>query len=132
MFSQYIPFHVFTAAGRNTAADVPQQWGSKQRCIHLRHLNYSKTVKTPVRVTQPCCVADGAEHLKPETTANPALHRFFAFMAYRALDPDAQLPAHDLQVQHTLSCPFGHKDQAQAALSQLSEHFHVQQQVWGT
>ncbi|KAL0036571.1 hypothetical protein WJX79_000925 [Trebouxia sp. C0005] len=72
---------------------------------------------------------DGSEHLKPETTANPALHRFFAFMAARALDPDAQLPAHDLQVQHTLSCPFGHKDQAQAALNQLSEQFSVQQQA---
>ena len=62
-------------------------------------------------------------------TANPALHRFFAFMAARALDPDAQLPAHDLQVQHTLSCPFGHKDQAQTALNQLSEQCSVQQQV---
>ncbi len=50
-------------------------------------------------------------------------------MAARALDPDAQLPAQDLQVQHTLSCPFGHKDQAQAALNQLSEQFSVQQQV---
>ena len=50
-------------------------------------------------------------------------------MAARALDPNAQLPAQDLQVQHTLSCPFGHKDQAQAALKQLSEQFSVQQQV---
>ncbi len=50
-------------------------------------------------------------------------------MAARALDPDAQLPAQDLQVQHTLSCPFGHKDQAQAAFNQLPEQFSVQQQV---
>lgn len=73
--------------------------------------------------------ADGTEHLQPETTANPALHRFFAFMAARAVDPEARLPAQDLQVQHTLSCPFGHTDKAQAALNQLPEHFSVKQQV---
>ena len=73
--------------------------------------------------------ADGAEHLQPESTANPALHRFFAFMAARALDPDAGLPAQDLQVQHTLSCPFGHTHQAQAALDQLPQQFSVKQQV---
>ena len=72
---------------------------------------------------------DGAEHLKPETTANPSLHRFFAFMAARAVDSDAQLPAQDLQVQHTLSCPFAHKDTAQAALDQLPHVFSVRQQV---
>ena len=74
-------------------------------------------------------IADGAEHLKPETTANPALHRFFAFMAARAVDSDAQLPAQDMQVQHTLSCPFAHKDTAQAALEQLPRVFSVRQQV---
>lgn len=73
--------------------------------------------------------ADGAEHLRPEATANPALHRFFAFMAARAVDPDAGLPAQDLQVQHTLSCPFGHTPQAQAALHQLPQQFSVKQQV---
>ena len=72
---------------------------------------------------------DGAEHLQPEATANPVLHRFFAFMAARAVDPDARLPAQDLQVQHTLSCPFGHTDKAQAALQQLPELFPVKQQV---
>lgn len=50
-------------------------------------------------------------------------------MTARAVDPEAQLPAQDLQVQHTLSCPFGHKDAAQAALNQLSEQFSVRQQV---
>ncbi|KAL3159758.1 ATP-dependent DNA helicase II subunit 2 [Trebouxia sp. C0009 RCD-2024] len=72
---------------------------------------------------------DGAEHLQPETTANPALHRFFAFMAARAVDPDARLPAQDLQVQHTLSCPFGHTSAAQAALDQLPQQFSVKQQA---
>lgn len=73
--------------------------------------------------------ADGSEHLKPETTANPVLHRFFAFMATRAVDADAVLPAQDLQVQHTLSCPFGHLDKAQAALDALATQFDVSYQV---
>lgn len=96
-----------------------------QPCLSLHQSQHSQSITASLA----CATADGSEHLKPEMTANPALHRFFAFMAVRALDPDAQLPAHDLQVQHTLSCPFGHKDQAQAALNQLSELFSVQQQV---
>ena len=50
-------------------------------------------------------------------------------MAARAVDTDAQLPAQDLQVQHTLSCPFAHKDTAQAALDRLPYVFNVRQQV---
>lgn len=50
-------------------------------------------------------------------------------MAARAVDPDARLSAHDLQVQHTLSCPFGHTHQAQAALDHLPQQFTVKQQV---
>ena len=50
-------------------------------------------------------------------------------MAARAVDSDAQLPAQDLQVQHTLSCPFAHKETAQAALEQLPQVFSVRQQV---
>lgn len=50
-------------------------------------------------------------------------------MASRAIDPDASLPSQDLQVQHTLSCPFAHLDKAQAALDALSTQFDVSSQV---
>lgn len=50
-------------------------------------------------------------------------------MASRAVDAGAALPSHDLQVEHTLSCPFGHKDRAQAALPALAQQFQVSHQV---
>lgn len=70
--------------------------------------------------------AGRGEVLVPETTVNPVLRRFYAFLGEKALDPDAQVPSDDPLVTRTFTAPLSPlPSAAESALTRMAEVFHT-------
>ena len=67
--------------------------------------------------------------LQPEATVNPALHRFYNFMAKKAMDDSYAVPESDELTNYTCTPQLNRLAGAEDKLKELQDHFPTQEVV---